>query len=206
MRTNHLSSCLVHHFLEKSAELFPDKIAIVHEERRTEFSRINKWANQLAHCLIKSNVSNGDRIVLLCENNLEYIFCYYGILKAGCIAVSLNTDLKPESLAELLKELKSKVSSFHQNLNELSDRSIYHRFISAAFLSLSRDSQIKALDIAFHRSMMNWLANPMKTPASKSIKPHARRSFIRPAPRESPKGSCFRMPILSPTRGLSLNT
>jgi acyl-CoA synthetase (AMP-forming)/AMP-acid ligase II len=141
MRTNHLSSCLVHHFLEKSAELFPDKIAIVHEERRTEFSRINKWANQLAHCLIKSNVSNGDRIVLLCENNLEYIFCYYGILKAGCIAVSLNTDLKPESLAELLKELKSKVvivsSKFERTVRSL-DLSSLH--ISRLFIVEPRQS------------------------------------------------------------------
>ena len=101
--------CLVHHFLEKSAELFPEKVAVVQEHRRAEYSRVNRWANQLAHRLIKANIRKGDRVVILCENSIEYIFCYYGILKAGGIAVSLNTDLKPDGLAELLKELEPKV-------------------------------------------------------------------------------------------------
>jgi len=100
---------LVHHFLETSAEQFPDKLAVVHEQNRVEYSRINRRANQLAHSLILAGVNRGDRVVILCGNSIEYIFCYYGILKAGCIAVSLNTDLRPDSIAVLLSELKPKV-------------------------------------------------------------------------------------------------
>lgn len=106
MRT---SMSLVHHFLEHSAELYPDKIAVIHEKNRTEYSLVNRLANQLAHSLLKSGVRPGDRIAILCENSLEYIFCYYGILKAGGIAVPLNTDLRPDGLAELLRELEPKV-------------------------------------------------------------------------------------------------
>jgi acyl-CoA synthetase (AMP-forming)/AMP-acid ligase II len=87
---------LIHHFLEKSADLYPDKVAVVHEKRRAEYSRVNRLANQLAHYLLKSGVRPGDRVVLLCENSIEYVFCYYGILKAGGIVVSLNTDLKSD--------------------------------------------------------------------------------------------------------------
>ena len=100
---------LIHHFLEKSADLYPDKVAVVHEKRRAEYSRVNRLANQLAHYLLKSGVRPGDRVVLLCENSIEYVFCYYGILKAGGIVVSLNTDLKSDGLAELLQELEPKV-------------------------------------------------------------------------------------------------
>ena len=99
---------LVHHFLERSAALFPDKVAVVHEQRRAEFSRLNGWANQLAFGLMQAGVRRGDRVVLLCENSIEYSFCYYGILKAGGIVASLNTDIKPDGLAELLKELEPK--------------------------------------------------------------------------------------------------
>ena len=102
------ANCLIHHFLEKSARLSPDKTAVVHERRRAGYSDINRWANQLAHGLIKEGVRPGDRVVLLCENSIEYVFCYYGILKAGGIVASLNTDIKPDGLAQLVKELVPK--------------------------------------------------------------------------------------------------
>lgn len=99
---------LIHHFLEASAGLFPAKTAVVHERNRAEYSQVNGWANRLAHGLIEAGVSPGDRVVLLCENSVEYAFCYYGILKAGGIVASLNTDIKPDSLAKLVKELEPK--------------------------------------------------------------------------------------------------
>ena len=99
---------LINHFLEKSAELSPDKTTVVHEQNRAGYSDVNKWANQLAHSLIEAGVGPGDRVVLLCENSIEYVFCYYGILKAGGIVASLNTDIKPGGLAELVKELEPK--------------------------------------------------------------------------------------------------
>jgi long-chain acyl-CoA synthetase len=99
---------LVHHLFEVSAARFPAKTAVVHEQNRVGYSEVNKWANQLAHSLIEAGVGPGDRVVLLCENSIEYAFCYYGILKAGGIVASLNTDIKPNGLAELVKELEPK--------------------------------------------------------------------------------------------------
>ena len=99
---------LVHRFLEQSAGAFPDKIAIVHEGRRVRYRDVNRWANQLAHGLTQGGVRAGDRVVLLCENSVGYVFAYYGILKTGATVVSLNTDIKPEALAELIRELEPK--------------------------------------------------------------------------------------------------
>ncbi len=110
---------LVHHFLEISAGLFPAKPAVVHERNRAAYSEVNKWANQLAHGLIKVGVVQGDRIVLLCENSIDYIYCYYGILKAGGIVASLNTDIKSDGLAELLKELEPKVLIVSSKLEKI---------------------------------------------------------------------------------------
>ncbi|MBE3140319.1 MAG: acyl--CoA ligase, partial [Thermoplasmata archaeon] len=85
------------------------KTAVVYERSRALYSEVNKRANQLAHGLIKAGVDPGGRVVLLCENSIEYVFCYYGILKAGGIVASLNTDIKPDGLAELLEQLEPKV-------------------------------------------------------------------------------------------------
>jgi long-chain acyl-CoA synthetase len=101
-------SRLIHAFLEKTAELFPEKTAVIYEHRRARYGELDRWANSLAHGLIGAGVEPGDRVVLLCENGIAYVVGYYGTLKAGGIVASLNTDLKPDGLAELVKELEPK--------------------------------------------------------------------------------------------------
>jgi long-chain acyl-CoA synthetase len=100
---------LVQHFLENSASMYPDKIALVHGQRRVTYFQINNAANQLASWLMVNGVLKSDRVVLLLENSPEYVISYYGILKAGAVAVPLNTDIKPDTLKHLLMELEPKV-------------------------------------------------------------------------------------------------
>ncbi len=100
---------LIHHFLENSARRFPDKVALVHEDVRATYSEINAQANQLASWLIEQGVAQGDRVVLLLENSLEYVVAYYGSLKAGGVAVPLNTELKPDGIQPLLEELDAEI-------------------------------------------------------------------------------------------------
>ena len=101
-------SALIHHFLEHSAQRFPDKVALVHEQVRATYRQLNSQANQLASFFIEQGVTPGDRVVLLLENSLEYVVCYYATLKAGAVAVPMNTELKPDGLLTLLQELDAK--------------------------------------------------------------------------------------------------
>lgn len=114
------SPSLVHHFLENSAKNFPDKIALIHENNRAAYNEINSCSNQLANWLIKQGVKKGEMVAFLLENSLEYVVSYYGILKAGAVAVPLNSELKPDGLKPLLKELQAKVIiSSHRTENTL---------------------------------------------------------------------------------------
>jgi len=99
---------LIHHFLESSADLFPDKVALIHEGARVTYEEINSYANGLARWLRDNNVESGDRVALLIENSLEYVTGYYGILKAGAVAVPFGTDLKTDGLNHLLHEISPK--------------------------------------------------------------------------------------------------
>jgi len=99
---------LLHHFLEQSAALFPDKTAVVHEGVRASYADVNARANRLAQALDKAGVGRGDRVVLLSENSIGYIVSYYGILKSGAVVASLNTDIRPQALAGLVQMLEPK--------------------------------------------------------------------------------------------------
>ena len=97
---------LIHHFLEESARLHPEKAAVVHDGVRTAYREVNARANRLARFLIDRGVQPGDRVVLMYENCLEYVVGYYGTLKAGAVSVPLSTDLKAEGLKHLLGEVE----------------------------------------------------------------------------------------------------
>ena len=99
---------MIHHFLEASAARYPDKPAIIHGRGRHTYAAVNRLANRLAHRLLDRGVNPGDRIALLSENGLEYVFGFYGILKAGCVAVPLNTEIKPDGLVRTLQILEVK--------------------------------------------------------------------------------------------------
>lgn len=140
-----LDCTLIHHFLENSTKRFPDKVALVHEDVRATYEQINSQANQLAHLLIDSGVCFGDRVVLLLENSLEYVVAYYGVLKAGAVAVPLNTELKPEGVQYLLAELDAKFlltqRKFERLLRQvrLDDTSIHQVVIKNPKLGLNHN-------------------------------------------------------------------
>ena len=97
---------LIHHFLETSAKTYPEKTALIHEDVRVTYDRINGMANQLARWLIDQGIKHGDRVALILENSLEYVVSYYGTLKAGAVAAPLSSDIKPNGLRHLLGELE----------------------------------------------------------------------------------------------------
>ena len=103
------SHTLIHHFLEESASLYPDKVALIHEDTRATYGEINSQANKVAQWLVANNIRCNDRVIILLENSLEYVASYYGILKAGAVAVPLTTDIKPDGLKYLIHEIEPKV-------------------------------------------------------------------------------------------------
>ena len=100
---------LIHHFLEVSAARLPEKVALVHGPVRASYDEINSRANSLAHYFTSTGVRRGDRVALLMENSVEYVVAYYGIMKAGAVAVPLNSDLKPEGLRNAINDLETRV-------------------------------------------------------------------------------------------------
>ncbi len=117
------SITLVHHFLEHSARLYPDKVVIIHGKVHTTYADIDNRADNLANYLISIGAQNGDRIALVMENCVEYVISYYGIMKAGAVAVPLNSDLKPEGLRYAIQDLKAKILISSQRFQKLIDDS-----------------------------------------------------------------------------------
>ncbi len=116
---------LIHHFLENSADRFPEKTALVQGRRSETFQEVEGNANKIAHWLIEQGMTQGARVALLLRNSLEYVSAYYGILKSGCVAVPINTGLSVEELRQIVQDAGPRVlvteKHFQKVVQELLD-------------------------------------------------------------------------------------
>lgn len=83
-----------------------------------EYRREMTWrvfdekANRLANLLIKRGIKKGDKVAILLMNCLEWLPIYFGILKAGAIAVPLNFRYTPEEIKYCLELSEAKALLF----------------------------------------------------------------------------------------------
>lgn len=85
-------------FLERSAQVFPDKPAIVYGDRRLTYREFAVEATRLARALRASGLGPGDRVAYLCPNIPELLIANFGVPLAGAVLVPINTRLSADEV------------------------------------------------------------------------------------------------------------
>jgi amino acid adenylation domain-containing protein len=98
---------LVDDFLEHSARLSPEKIALICGSQRLTYFQIDMASNLLAHALIAAGVKSGDRVVTYMPNSVEAVISIFAILKAGAVFVVLNATTKRDKLLFVLNNCRA---------------------------------------------------------------------------------------------------
>ena len=89
-------------FLRRSAEVYPDKAAIVYGERRTSYAEFSAEATRVAHALRGSGIGPGDRVAYLLPNIPEMLVGHFAVPLAGAVLVAINTRLSTEEVRYIL--------------------------------------------------------------------------------------------------------
>jgi len=95
---------LVNHFLEQSAECFPDKTALIAGDTRYTYAEIDEQANRIAHALIVEGVQRGDRVAIHVPNSLEAVVAIFAVLKASAVFVMVNPSVKAQKMDYILRD------------------------------------------------------------------------------------------------------
>jgi len=94
--------------LTESARRAPDKTAVIFGDRKVGYAELNAAADRAAGALLR-HASPGDRVALMLPNRVEFLECYFGILKAGLVAVPMNPLLKAGEVAHILADSGARV-------------------------------------------------------------------------------------------------
>ncbi len=95
-------------FLERSALVFPGKIAIVHGDRKYTYYEFAERVNRLASGLRNIGMQKHDRVAFLCPNTPAMLEAHYAVPAAGGILVAINTRLNAQEVGFILKHSGSK--------------------------------------------------------------------------------------------------
>ena len=66
-------------FLERSVLVYPDKVAVVHEDRRYTYREFGERVNRLASALRAAGLRKGDRVAFICPNIPALLEAHYGV-------------------------------------------------------------------------------------------------------------------------------
>src|SRR5438477_13191301 len=72
--------------------------------REFTFARLDAMANGVARALSKRGLARGDRVAILSANRAEYLAAYYGVLRAGLVAVPVNFRFPRQTIHFIIRD------------------------------------------------------------------------------------------------------
>ncbi len=93
-------------FLDRTAELYPDRLAIVHglgeTALRQTWNETRIRCRRLASALRQAGIDRQDTVAALLPNTPPMVEAHFGVPMAGAVLNTLNTRLDPEAIAFML--------------------------------------------------------------------------------------------------------
>jgi fatty-acyl-CoA synthase len=96
-------------FLERAAQVFPDRVAIIHGPLRRTYREFHARAQRLASALAKRGIKRGDTVAVMLANTPAMLECHYGVPMTGAVLNTLNTRLDAAIIAFSLDHGEAKV-------------------------------------------------------------------------------------------------
>ncbi len=106
-------------FLERTAAVFGERIAVVDDDRRLTWAEVAERSRRLAVALQGAGLQRGDRVAVLAPNGLEVLEMHFGVPAAGTALVALNTRLLQDETAYILEHSRARLLVVDATLAEL---------------------------------------------------------------------------------------
>ncbi len=95
-------------FIERAAEVYPQRLAVVHGQLRRTWSEVYSRCRRLASALARRGIGKGDTVAVMLPNTPPMVEAHFGIPMTGAVLNALNTRLDAETIAFMLDHGEAK--------------------------------------------------------------------------------------------------
>ncbi len=96
-------------FIERTADVYPQRLAVVHGALRRNWAEVYRRCRQLASALAQHGIRRGDTVAVMLPNTPPMVEAHFGVPMCGAVLNALNTRLDPETIAFMLDHGEAKI-------------------------------------------------------------------------------------------------
>ena len=96
-------------FLPRTAAIYPDRVAVIHGDRRISYRALHARARRLASALVARGIGAGDTVSVLLPNVPAMLDAHNGVPLLGAVLNAINTRLDARTVAYILGHGEAKV-------------------------------------------------------------------------------------------------
>jgi acyl-CoA synthetase (AMP-forming)/AMP-acid ligase II len=112
---------LTGHFLEYPARRFPDRLAVIGNDRRMTFAEANAEANQFANALCAAGYGKGANIAVMLPNIADYAVVNFGAARSGAVLAHLSYRYAAKDQIYALNKIGAELLVHHADYSGLVD-------------------------------------------------------------------------------------
>jgi fatty-acyl-CoA synthase len=96
-------------FLRRTAEVFPDQLAVIHGKLRYTYIELYERCRRLASALEQRGIKRGDTVAIMAPNTPAHLEAHFGIPATGAVINAINTRLDAAAIAFILEHGEAKI-------------------------------------------------------------------------------------------------
>ena len=127
-------------FLERSADVHPDRTAIVYGPSRQTWAQTRERCHRLASALVRRGVQHQDTVSILAPNTPAMLEAHFGVPLSGAVLNAINCRLDAAAVAFILEHGESKLLMVDQEFAPLAAAAVA-RMVRPPVLVDIRDNQ-----------------------------------------------------------------
>jgi acyl-CoA synthetase (AMP-forming)/AMP-acid ligase II len=96
--------------LRDAARRFPDKVAVIFQQQRWTYARLEGLSNRFARALFDMGLGKGDRVILATYNRPEFIVSFNAIAKVGGVVSPMNPSYKAPEVEHQVNDTEATIA------------------------------------------------------------------------------------------------
>jgi fatty-acyl-CoA synthase len=123
-------------FLDRTADVFPDRLAIIDNERRFTWAEVRKRCHALAAELMRLGVKPGAVVSVLAPNTAEMFEAHFAVAMAGAVLNTINIRLDVETVSYIFDHAETKVLLLDRQFTVLAAAALERSTVSPIIIDI----------------------------------------------------------------------